>query len=192
MNFTRGKSSYSAGGFPVPWLGSVVFLACCAIFHVVYNRHDWLGVTNQYHSFKTKMRHHNDVTDKSATAVQSTQRRHASHSWNHQGHTHWDYEVHVRPPTNANQTEGGACQITAQRRRKSSQSTPRNREKTQSDADWDGVSLGLVMQRTQYCKYASWQNSSKPRSGKGAQTDSGVSTRHSCQKTWESIVFISF
>ena len=45
-----------------------------------------------------------------------------------------------------------------------------------------------VKQRTQYCKYASWQSSSKPRSGKGTQTDSSVSMRHSCQKTWESTV----
>ena len=37
-------------------------------------------------------------------------------------------------------------------------------------------------------KYASWQSSSKPQSGKGIQTDSGVSVRHSCQKTWESAV----
>ena len=29
---------------------------------------------------------------------------------------------------------------------------------------------------------------SKPRSGKGTQTDSGVSTRHSCQETWGSTV----
>ena len=45
-----------------------------------------------------------------------------------------------------------------------------------------------VKQRTQCCKYASWQSSSKPRSGEGTQTDSGVSMRHSCQKTWESTV----
>ena len=31
-------------------------------------------------------------------------------------------------------------------------------------------------------------SSSKPRSGKGTQTDSCVSMRHSCQKTWESKV----
>ena len=37
-------------------------------------------------------------------------------------------------------------------------------------------------------KYASWQSTSKPQSGKGIQTDSGVSVRHSCQKTWESAV----
>ena len=50
-----------------------------------------------------------------------------------------------------------------------------------------GVSLEWVKQRTQYCKYASWQSWSKPRSGKGTQNRSfGVSTRHSCQKTWES------
>ena len=38
--------------------------------------------------------------------------------------------------------------------------------KTQGDANWDRASFGWVKQRTQYCKYASWQNSSKPRSGK--------------------------
>ena len=37
-------------------------------------------------------------------------------------------------------------------------------------------------------KYASWQSSSKPRSGKGTQTDSGVSTKHSFLNTWESTV----
>ena len=48
--------------------------------------------------------------------------------------------------------------------------------------------LEWVKQRTQYCKYGSWQSSSKPRSGKGTQTDSGISMRHSCQKTWERTV----
>ena len=33
------------------------------------------------------------------------------------------------------------------------------------------ASLEWVKQRTQYCKYASWQSSSKPRSGKGTQAD---------------------
>ena len=52
--------------------------------------------------------------------------------------------------------------------------------KTKRDADWkvlDGSS-----------KYASWQSSSKRRSGWGTQTDPGVSMRHSCQKTWGSAV----
>ena len=38
--------------------------------------------------------------------------------------------------------------------------------KTQGDANWDRASFGWVKPRTQNCKYASWQNSSKPRSGK--------------------------
>ena len=122
------------------------------------------------------------------TAGQSAERGNASHTWNHHGHTHWDHEVHVRPPTNANQTESGACQITVQCCRKCPQPSPRSREKTQRDADWDGASLWRVKHRTQYCKYASWQNSNKQRSGKGTQTVSGVSRRHSCQKTWQSTV----
>ena len=60
--------------------------------------------------------------------------------------------------------------------------------KTQSGADWDGASLGWVKQRIHYCKYVSWQSSSKPRSRKGTQTASGVSIRHSCQNIWESTV----
>ena len=44
------------------------------------------------------------------------------------------------------------------------------------DADWE--SLG----RIQCCKYASWQNSSKPRSGKGIPFL--VSMRHSCQNNF--------
>ena len=66
-------------------------------------------------------------------------------------------------------------------------SVPSKPWKTQRDAGWDGASLGWVKQRTQYCQYASWQTLSKPRSGKGTQTNSGVSTRHSCQKTWEAL-----
>ena len=62
--------------------------------------------------------------------------------------------------------------------------------KTQRDADWgwDGPTLGWVKHRTQYCKYASWQSSSKPRRETDTQTDSGISLRCSCQKTWESTV----
>ena len=60
--------------------------------------------------------------------------------------------------------------------------------KTQEDADLDGTSLGWIGLRTQYCEYASWQSSSKPRSGKGTQTNSGISVRHFCPKTWESTV----
>ena len=51
------------------------------------------------------------------------------------------------------------------------------------NADWDGANLGWVKRRTQYRKYASWQTSSEPNSGKGHQTCSGISMRHSCQKT---------
>ena len=88
----------------------------------------------------------------------------------------------ARPPTKANQTESGAGQSVLRCCRKSPQPTPRR------DADWEGASLGWVQQRTQYCKYASRQSSSKPRSEKGTQTDSIVSMKHSCQKTWESTV----
>ena len=55
--------------------------------------------------------------------------------------------------------------------------------KTQEDADLDGTSLGWIRLRTQYCDYASW-----PRNGKGTQTNSGISVRHSCLKTWESTI----
>ena len=48
---------------------------------------------------------------------------------NHQGHTHWDHEVHARPPTIANQTGSGAGQRTLQCRRKSPQPAPRGRER---------------------------------------------------------------
>ena len=54
--------------------------------------------------------------------------------------------------------------------------------------NWDGISLGCDKHRTLYCMYTSWQSSSKPRSGKGTQTDSSVSMRHPCQKTCESTV----
>ena len=43
--------------------------------------------------------------------------------------THWDYEVHTRPPINANQTESEAGQSILQCRRKSPQPAPRCREK---------------------------------------------------------------
>ena len=59
------------------------------------------------------------------------------------------------------------------------------RWKTKWDADRDRASLGWVKQRTHSWKYASWQSSSKPSSGKGIQTDSGISMWHSCQNTWE-------
>ena len=68
------------------------------------------------------------VTDKSAKVGQSAERGNASHTRNRQGHTHWDLEVHARPPTNANQTESGACQSILQCRRKSPQPTSWSRE----------------------------------------------------------------
>ena len=62
----------------------------------------------QCHWLRTKP--HNNGTDKSAKAGQNAERGNASHTRNHQGHTHWDHEVHAnyKPPTNANQTENGA------------------------------------------------------------------------------------
>ena len=60
----------------------------------------------QCHWLRT--RPHNNVTDKAAKAGQSAEWGNASHTRNHQGHTHWDHEVHARPTTNANQTESGA------------------------------------------------------------------------------------
>ena len=60
-----------------------------------------------------------NVTDKSAKTGQSAERGYASHTRNHQGHTHYNHEVHARPPTNANQTESGASQSILQCRRKS-------------------------------------------------------------------------
>ena len=62
----------------------------------------------QFHRLWT--RPHNNGTDKSAKVGQSAERGNASHTGNHQGHIHWDHEVHARPPTNANQTESGAGQ----------------------------------------------------------------------------------
>ena len=60
---------------------------------------------------------HNNGTDKSTKAGLSVEWGNASHTRNHQGHTHWDHEVHARPPTNANQTESGAGQSILQCRR---------------------------------------------------------------------------
>ena len=51
---------------------------------------------------------HNNGSDKPAKAGQSAEQGNVSHTWNHQGHTHWDHEVHARPPTSANQAESGA------------------------------------------------------------------------------------
>ena len=67
---------------------------------------------------------------------------------NHQGHTHWDQEVHARPATNANQTEGGAGQSILQCRRKSPRPTPRSRERHNgmqpgTEQILDGLSRGL-------------------------------------------------
>ena len=62
----------------------------------------------QCHWLRT--RPHNNGTDKSTKAGLSVEWGNASHTRNHQGHTHWDHEVHARPPTNANQTESGAGQ----------------------------------------------------------------------------------
>ena len=42
-------------------------------------------------------RPHFNVIYKSANAGQSADRGHTSHTGNHQGHTHWDHEVHARP-----------------------------------------------------------------------------------------------
>ena len=49
-------------------------------------------------------RHHSNCTDKSAEAWQSAEWGKESHTVNHQGHAHWDHEVHARHPTNANQS----------------------------------------------------------------------------------------
>ena len=58
----------------------------------------------------------------------------------------------------------------------------------QRDAAWVGARRGWVTQRGQYCKHASWQSLSRPRSGKGTQTGSSISVRHSCQKAWDGFV----
>ena len=63
---------------------------------------------DQCHWLRT--RPHSNGTDKSAEAGHSAERGNASHTGNHQGYTHWDHEVHARPPTNANETESGAGQ----------------------------------------------------------------------------------
>ena len=81
----------------------------------------------QCHRLRT--RPHNNGTDKSAEVGQSAERGNASHTGNHQGHIHWDHEVHARPPTNANQTESGAGQSILHCRRKSPQPTQRSRER---------------------------------------------------------------
>ena len=70
------------------------------------------------------------------------------HTGNHQGQTHWEREVHARPPANANQTESGAGQIILQCRQKSPQTTPRSRLRdkgmqTRTGQVLDGSSRGL-------------------------------------------------
>ena len=54
----------------------------------------------QCHWLRTRPQ--NNGTDKSAKAGQSAERGNMSQIGNHQGHTHWNHEVHARPPTNAN------------------------------------------------------------------------------------------
>ena len=93
-------------------------------------------------------RPYNNGTDKSAKVGQSAERGDASHTRNHQGHTHWDHKVHARPSTNANQTESGAGQSILQCRRKSPEPTPRCRERhkgmqTGTGQVLDGPSRGL-------------------------------------------------
>ena len=92
-------------------------------------------------------RPHNNGTDKSAKGGQSAEWGNASHTENHQGHTHWDHEVHARPPTSANQTEWSRSSI-LQCRRKSPQPTPwsrerRNRMQTGTEQILDGSNRGL-------------------------------------------------
>ena len=84
----------------------------------------------------------------SSNCIKVWWRGNASHTGNHQGHTHWDHEVHARPPTNTNQTSSWAGQSTCQYRRKSPQPTPGSRERhrgmqTGTRQVLDGSSRGL-------------------------------------------------
>ena len=125
---------------------------------------DSTKVCAQCHPLWAKL--HNNGTDISAKAGQSAERGNASHTEDHQGHTHWDHAVHAGPPTSANQTESAAGHAYSSAIDKP-HSPPHEAVKDK--------------QRTQYCKYASWQSSSKP--SKGLQTDSGISTRL-CSQHW--------
>ena len=58
------------------------------------------------HQLRT--RPHNNGTGKFAKAGKSAEQGNASHTGNHQGHTHWDHEVHAGPPIDENEAESGA------------------------------------------------------------------------------------
>ena len=100
----------------------------------------------QCHWLRT--RPHNNGADKCAKAGQSAERGNASHTGNHQGHTHWDHEIHARRPTNAIQKKCGVCQNILKGRRKSPPPTPWSceRHKGMQTGTWqvlDGSSRGL-------------------------------------------------
>ena len=102
----------------------------------------------QCHQLQT--RPHN----KSAKAGQSAERGNASHTQNHQGHTHWDCEVHARPPTSANQTESGAGQSILQCCWKSPQPTPRSCKTQMGQAE---DSILQVSQLTELKQTKKWE-----------------------------------
>ena len=90
--------------------------------------------------------------------------------------THRDHAVHARPLTDAKQSENGTGQCVLQCCRTSPQPTPRSRERHKEmqtgvgkvlDGSLRGLSTASISQLT--------ESSSKPRSGKGTQTDSGTS-----------------
>ena len=99
----------------------------------------------QCHWLRT--RPHNNGTNKSAKPGQSAERGNASHTRKHQGHTHWDHEVHARPPISANQTESGVGESLLQCHRKSPQPTPPSREGHKGMQDGTGQVLdGSILQ----------------------------------------------
>ena len=121
----------------------------------------------------------NNSADRSAEAGQSAEWSNASHTGNHQGHTHWDHEVHARRPTSANQTECGAGLSILQCCRKSPQPTPWSCERhkdMQTGTGKSGMgqaedSILQVSQPTELKQTKDWERYPKV---------SGISVRHSC------------
>ena len=100
------------------WLQRVLNTTTSSYFIKVWAQCHWLWTWS-----------HNNGMGKSAKAGQSAERGNASHTGNHQGHTHWEHQVHARPPTNANQTVSGAVQSMLQCHQKSPQPIPWSHEK---------------------------------------------------------------
>ena len=111
-------------------------------------------------------------------------------------HTHWDRKFHARPfskswgscHTNANQTESGAGQSILHCWRKSTQPTSWSRERHKGMQTGTGQVLVGSSSGLNTASIPADRVQAKPGTWKGTQTDSSVSMRHSCQKTWENTV----